>query len=122
VRKASKGETEMLNLTPHAIVLEHEDGSRVTIPPQGVVARVESLEWECGRMAAGIPVVIRRFGRIIGLPLGDDPCIVSTIVLEAVKQQQAWRRNVFAPDTGGTAIRDGEGRIVAVRRLVGIAE
>jgi hypothetical protein len=73
-------------------------------------------------MAAGIPVVIRRFGRIIGLPLEDDCCLVSSLVLEAVKQQQPWRRSVFAPDTGGTAIRDDEGRIVAVRQLVGIAE
>jgi hypothetical protein len=122
VRKASKGETEMINLTPHAITIERENGERVTFPPHGVVARVESLEWDSGRMAAGVPVVIRRFGRIIGLPLEDEACLVSSLVLEAVKAQQPWRQNVFAPDTGATAIRDADGRIVAVRRLVGVSE
>jgi hypothetical protein len=121
VRKASKGEAKMLNLTPHAITIERENGERVTYPPQGVVARVETLEQDSGRMAAGVPVVIRRFGQITGLPPGDEACLVSSLVLEAVYKGHPWRRNVFAPDTGASAIRDGEGRIVAVRRLIGVS-
>ena len=91
----------MLNLTPHAIVIQGDDGTSVTIPPNGVVAR--------------------QFGEVTGLPETDEACLVSSLVFEAVRLQQPWRRRVYAPDTGATAIRDEAGRIIAVRRLVGLA-
>jgi hypothetical protein len=88
------------------------------------VARVATEETVVSSVAlngATIPVVVRQFGQATGLPVEDEGCIVSSLVLEAVRAQQPWRRQVFAPDTGATAIRDDAGRIVAVRRLVGVA-
>jgi len=135
----------LLNLTPHPIVLEH-DGVRVTLPPSGQVARVAteetvvsadqparaaelaSLLGQPGQLviaddereiAIAVPVIARKFGQVTGLPTEDEACIVSSLVLEAIRAQQPWRKRVYAPDTGPTAIRDDAGRIVAVRRLIG---
>ena len=114
----------MLNLTPHPIVIESDNGMRVTIPPSGVVARVatsETVVSEVGVDGTTVPVVVRQFGQVTGLPETDEACIVSSLVLDAVRVQQPWRKRVYAPDTGATAIRDEAGRIIAVRRLVGPA-
>jgi len=114
----------MLNLTPHAIVIQDEDGNSVTIPPSGVVARVATTETVVSVVKIGnttVPVVARQFGEVTGLPETDEACLVSSLVLDAVRVQQPWRKRVYAPDTGATAIRDEAGRIIAVRRLVGPA-
>ena len=114
----------MINLTPHVVVIENGDGGLVTIPPSGMVARVVTKETVVSSVKVNgfnIPVATHHFGEVSGLPDQDEACIVSSLVLEAVRLQQPWRRNVFAPDTGATAIRDSDGRIVAVRQLVGIA-
>lgn len=103
----------MINLTPHPIVLQKDDGTRIQIMPSGAVARVSTTDTVTGDHD-GIPVVRRSFGAVTGLPDGDAPCIVSAMVLAAVP----GRAGVYAPDTGPTAIRDQNGRIVAVTRLV----
>jgi len=111
----------MLNLTPHAIVIQGDDGTSVTIPPSGGVARVATTETVVSVVEVGgtkVPVVARQFGEVTGLPETDEACIVSSLVLDAVRVQQPWRKQVYAPDTGATAIRDKEGRIVAVRNLI----
>lgn len=110
----------MINLTPHQILLV-AGGLETPLPPSGSVARVATSEVAAGDIEiAGlrIPVIRREFGEIIGLPESDEPCVVSSLVLEAVRVQQPWRRRVYAPDTGPTAIRDAAGRVVAVTRLV----
>jgi hypothetical protein len=115
----------VLNLTPHSVVIHGDDGRRVTIPPSGQVARVATEETAVSSVQVGgatIKVVARQLGQITGLPAEDEVCIVSSLVLEAVRSQQPWRRRVYAPDTGATAIRDDEGHIVAVTRLVGVGE
>ncbi len=107
----------MLNLTPHSITVQIGDRS-VTFPPSGTVARVESIESINTVFDGGdgvmIPVITRFFGEVHGLPEEGVPCIVSSLVLSAVK----GRRNVFAPDTGSNAIRDTKGQVIAVTRLV----
>jgi len=111
----------MRNLTPHPIVLEPLEGRRITIPPSGMVARVSVDDVFVDALTLDdvtVPVYARRYGKVVGLPTDDEPCIVSSLVLEAVRTQQPWRRNVYAPDTGSTAIRDTDGRLVAVRNLI----
>lgn len=112
----------MINLTPHPIIVRTPEGD-VTLSPSGAVARVATTEAAVDPVAIGghsIPVVQRTMGEIVGLPETDEPCIVSSLVLEAVRIQQPWRRRVYAPDTGPTAIRDAAGRVVAVTRLVSV--
>ena len=103
----------MLNLTPHPITLRMPDGQDVILPPSGTVARVSMDEVVVGTVA-GLPLIRRRPGPVIGLPDGDQPCIVSSMALSAL----AGAVNVYAPDTGPTAIRDDHGHVVAVTRLV----
>jgi hypothetical protein len=134
----------LINLTPHPITIE-SDEVYITIPPSGKVARVLTEEMtvpvkqsaradqlaillakpgalcladDDQKVAIAVPVVVRTFTKIEGLPKTDRPCIVSSLVLEAAKVQQPWRRRIYAPDTGPTAIRDDTGKIVAVRRLI----
>lgn len=102
----------MINLTPHAITLQRADGTQVTYPPSGVVARVASVEKVVDEVN-GIPVISRTLGEAEGLPEEGTVCLVSAMVLSAVP----GRKGVFAPDSGPTAIREN-GQVVAVTRLV----
>lgn len=125
----------MINLTPHTIRLfartpygEPDLKTFVDIPPSGIVARVETIEEDAGVLpVTNAPegshggsywnalAVTRRFGEVIGLPEDTkEATLVSSIVLGAVP----GRPNTFAPDTGPTAVRDAEGRILGVTRLV----
>ena len=132
----------LINLTQHDIVIRRPDGTDVVIEPSGVVARVATEEHlvahapvpcmgkachdscfdvggfecvgHCHEQANAIPIVKRYMGEATGLPEEGTPCIVSAMVLAAVPH----RRGVFAPDTGSTAVRGADGRIVAVTRLV----
>lgn len=103
----------MLNLTPHPIVIRRPDGTDWTIPPAGTVARVATVERVIGDLD-GVPVVRLEYGEPIGLPPEGTPCIVSALVRAAVP----GRAGVYSPDTGATAVRDPQGRIIAVTRLV----
>lgn len=101
----------MINLTPHAItVIRGEE--RVTFPPSGKIARVETIESQV-ESYDGFVVVTRSLGEAIGLPEEGVPCLVSAMVLSAVP----GRKGVYAPDSGPTAIREN-GQVVAVTRLV----
>ena len=112
----------MLNLTPHPITIQIDGREPVTLPPFGMVARVETTERAAGAVTVNdagvmgnVPVIRREMGAVTGLPDNDTLLVlVSSIVLAALP----GRPNTFAPDTGPTAIRDEKGHIVAVTRLV----
>lgn len=109
-------EMTMINLTPHTIVLRMLD-SVIEIPPSGIVARVTTNQEFVGDARIGdsiIPVYRRTFGEVENLPEEGTPCLVSALVLNAVP----GRKNVFAPDTGPTAIRNHKGYLEAVTRLI----
>ena len=106
----------MLNLTPHPITLRTPQGD-VTIPPSGTVARVSMEETIIGTDAiTGMHIIHRKPGSVTGLPEAGERCIVSAMVLDAIDGVRA--HNVFAPDTGATAIRAENGHVIAVTRLV----
>ena len=107
----------MRNLTPHAIDIDVA-GTVNTIHPSGVIARVTTSEESIGVCSVtGAPIVRRSFGDVenIGSP-SDGPCLVSSLVLSALGSE--WRGIAFAPDTGETAIRDAQGRVIGATRLV----
>jgi hypothetical protein len=106
----------MINLTPHAITLRTPQGD-VTIPPSGTIARVSMDETVVGTDAlTGLPIIHRKPGAVTGLPEAGERCVVSAMVLDALDSVRA--HNVFAPDTGATAIRNEKGHVIAVTRLV----
>jgi len=103
-----------INLTPHSIKIKRGE-EIVEVKPSGVVARVSTREDIIGEID-GIPIIKRRFGEVEGLPKEKEGVIliVSSLVLSAV----SGRKDVMAPDTGATAIRNSEGQISYVTRLV----
>jgi hypothetical protein len=104
----------MINLTLHAIVVRLPDGSERTFPPSGTVARVVTFQTSAANLD-GIPTAYRRTGNVEGLTLPlTQPVLVSGMVLAELSGAD----NVFAPDTGSTAIRDERGHVVAVTRLI----
>lgn len=107
---------ELVNLTPHQIVIEPEGGERTVLPPSGQVARV-AVSQDVVAQVGEIPIVATRFGDVEGLPEPRPGVLYVASTLVAQAAAAAGRRDVVSPDTGPTAVRDGEGRIVAVRRL-----
>lgn len=114
--------SKFMNLTPHEIVIRVGDVD-CKIPPSGMVARVVELEPEIYPVSecpvidgVVIPCIAPvQYGEVEGLPdrSGNLIYIVSAMVLARVR-----RSDVFAPDTGKTAIRNEKGHIVAVTRLI----
>ena len=116
---------EFVNLTPHAIVLQAPDGAQISIPASGHVARVSSQPAFPPTAFPGVPVLVQGppvWGAVEGLPepARDVVYIVSSLVLEAVRASGMHRPDVMAPATGPQdgAVRDAQGRVVAVTRLV----
>jgi len=107
----------LVNCTAHPIHIADDAGNVVrVIEPSGIVARVAVEQREVG-VIDGIPVVESVFGEVEGLPEPQDGVvyIVSTPTMLAARKM--GRTDVVSPDTGPTAVRDTEGRIVAVRRF-----
>ena len=107
-----------VNLTPHDIVVQRDDGVRVTFAATGKVARV-AVTREDVKSRTGYRITRQIFGQVEGLPCGPDVdrdaiYIVSALVLSALGKDCY---GVVAPDTGPDAIRVN-GQIVAVRGFV----
>lgn len=101
----------IVNLTPHALNIQREDGSTLTVAPSGTLARCAETR-EPRPAIAGLPVTLAGFGAVEGLPepRAGVVYVVSALVLAQVQD----RADVFAP---GPAIRDDQGRIVGARGL-----
>lgn len=110
---------EWINLTPHTIVLQAPNGTRMEVPPAGTEARVTQVDVEpCCIEGTELPVVpFPKYGDVEGLPPPRTGAafLVSLLTLERCVK----RADVFAPATGPRdgAIREA-GRVVAVTRLV----
>ena len=105
------------NCTPHAIVVVC-DGENVTFEPSGIIPRVDTVEKEAEFIfldEIDIPCVNQSTGAVSGLPEIQDGVflIVSGMVFAA-----SDRKDIIAPDTGKTAIRNERGQIVAVTRFL----
>jgi len=107
----------LVNLTPHPIVVRTDNGD-ITFPASGQVARVTCRQELAGYVLLdGVQIPIQRttFGQVEGLPEPQDGVvyIVSGLVMTALA---GTRDDVVQPDTSPAgAIRDADGRIIAVR-------
>ena len=107
---------KVVNLTPHTINLQTDEGQVVEIPPSGIVARVEEKTETIGKIQVGdgnIPVIRKTLGRVENLPepREDTIYIVSLIVAQALA---GTRSDVYVI---GESIRDKEGRVIGARSL-----
>lgn len=104
------------NATPHEIMLVDADGAVVRkIEASGIVARCTANQTVVGKIE-GILVVKTEFSDVTGLPEpdGETIFIVSSLAAQALAGQ---REDVVSPDTGPTALRSPDGKIVGVRRF-----
>ena len=100
----TKERIKMLNLTPHAIVVETDNG-RITFEPSGTVARVSTHTRVVGTLDNGISVVERSYGEVENvLELPCDPFLVSSMILDRLPKE--YSGVAFSPDTGIGAICD----------------
>jgi len=98
---------KLVNLTPHAINII-VGGETISIPPSGVVARVNTSEEDCGFLmndGVEIPIVQTHFdGEPEGIPAEEDGVfyLVSRLVFEA-----SCRSDLLAP---GPLVRNDKGQ------------
>lgn len=105
----------LINKTPHSIHIADEDGNIVReIPPTPPACRVASSA-KPGTPIDGVPFVETVFGEIENLPAPEDGVwyIVSQIVIAASN----GRPDLVRPDSGPTAMRDADGKMIACRAL-----
>jgi hypothetical protein len=120
---------KFINLTPHAITIKNNTVDvDITIAPHGAIARAEDTFVEVGFGPLGIPLLLRRRGEVVLVPLLGDPTpfpppeegtyfIVSGVVRDALSETSP-RSDVFAPDTGASAERNEKGHILSVKNLI----
>jgi hypothetical protein len=103
----------VVNLTPHDIVLRTPEGD-ITYPSHGL-ARVASIP---GSHLGGCLWAAPHWGAIEGLPRPSEGVIY--LVSALVAARCVGRQDVFSPGTGplDSPVRDDQGRIVAVTRLI----
>jgi len=106
-----------VNLTPHAIVVRLQDGSDLTFPPSGKVARVDEAPNFINGEIGGVPVLARTvFTAVIDLP---EPTEGTAFIVSGLVAGVVYRPDVFSPATGpkDEAIRNDKGHIIAVKFL-----
>lgn len=96
----------IINLTPHTIVVEKPNGERVSFPPSGTVARVAVRNVPDSPLD-GIPVSRPEYGPVEGLPNPEEG--TTYIVSMLVGGRVSGRSDIVGPDSGPTAIRFTEG-------------
>lgn len=112
--------TKIVNLTPHTVnVVDDLGNTIISIASSGNVSRVTTQQTVVGNIA-GIDIVRTVFGDVDGLPdpQPDTVYVVSTLVLQALKDSGISRSDVVAPDTSPqSVVRNTDGQIVGVKRF-----
>lgn len=117
--------SRIVNCTPHVINFGFVEGDNVDIisfDPSGNVARCDVeekffdtvwLEHDGGDFH--FPIYKRKFTDVVDLPAPEDGVlyIVSAVVLES-----SDRRDLIAPDSGKSAVRNEKGHIQYVTRWI----
>ena len=114
---------DLVNLTPHAINVELKDKTVISIPPSGRVLRLDEDEKEVAEYVVKKKYSIK--DSVYETLDEEKTYIVSIILLPYLKKDILGSDWVFrhydflAPDTGiKSAVRDSEGRIIAVKRFI----
>ncbi len=113
--------TKLINLTPHAITIRVDEAD-IILEPTLPAARVGQKSYRVASVWTEnnieIPVHVPLFTAIENLPEPQDGVIYITSMIVANSPEGKEREDVYALDTGPTAIRDADHNIKAVRGLV----
>lgn len=113
----------LINLTPHTIVLFDQNGTEFfNVQPSGTIARIDEETQQTGVFCVeqtdgttvSIPAVVKTYSDVQNLP--DPTPGVVYIVSLLVAQRCPDRKDLWVPDTGSGAVRQ-QGRIVGTTRL-----
>ena len=104
----------IINLIQHPVVILDNDGNKITFSPSGKVARVSETAQSAGKLGK-FSLVRKQRQDIENLPAPQKNTyyIVSGLVFD-----NTTRKDVIAPDSGPTAIRNEKGYIDAVRSFL----
>jgi hypothetical protein len=105
----------IINCTPHDVNIYLDENTTIVLPKCESPARCTTSNVYLGDFD-GIPIYHVVYEDVINLPNPEVGTIyvVSAIVAQAVKN----RADVFAPDSGTSALRNSNGQIIAVRNLL----
>ena len=109
----------IINLTPHLVRIMDKEGNIHEIQPSGTVATVGVVmrrEPDLSVDGVTFNVSSRDYGQVMNLPKRTPGTVF--IVSAMVKDRTPVRFDVFAPDTGPSAIRK-DGQVWAVSDLIG---
>ncbi len=101
------------NCTPHPIVVRIGE-EEITFQPSGIIPRVGTIETPAAEVER-IPCITQVTGNVEGLP---SPEVGVFFVVSAMVFGASDRVDLLAPDTGKGAVRDAQGRILAVNRFI----
>lgn len=110
----------IINLTPHTVTIVNPDGSELSFPASGTIARCAVNTVQTGYILYSeqeIPTYRTQYGEVIGLPDPQDGVIYITST--PVAQNVPDRKDVLVP---AECIRDAEGRIIGCRGLQTFSE
>lgn len=117
---------QLINLTSNRICLADDSGQiTLTLEPSGEIAQIEHRRPQqiYDLTSVPVPVCAHRApsdGWLVGLPPAQEG-VAYLVPVECLEAAGRLRRyDVFAPDTGpgSGCLRDGDGQILAVRRLI----
>lgn len=105
---------DIVNLTPHDItVVDNNNRVLMNIPTTDLVARLKTSPVVVGKVN-GIPLVKHQCISFINLP---DPDPGTMFLVSSLIQQFSSRKDLIAPDTGPSCVRDNNRKVVAIRQF-----
>ena len=110
----------VINLLPHQVRVDRGCDT-CWYPPSGETFRVSSEQMPVGTIRVDnieIPIMKTKFSPSKLPPSKPNTIyIISSLGLQVLRSQGVNRTDLVAPDTGATAIRGDDGRIVAVTQF-----
>ena len=113
----------LVNLTPHEVQLVFQGGT-LTVPPSGTVARcqettrqVSSVTLHLDRRDVTVPLVVKEFGPVEGLPAPEEGVMY---IASALAAQAAWAMGRWDVVCPADLVRDEAGRVVGATALAGM--
>lgn len=104
---------EIVNCTPHEIVIFRPDG-RLVLSPCGIVPRVEETR-TAERVVEGVFLNNLSMGALVDMPSRRESVIY--VVSRAVAERCRHRQDIFIPDE---LVRDETGNVIGCKALARI--
>jgi hypothetical protein len=105
----------LVNLMKHDCTCSFpEPWGSFVVKPSGVEATVSTKEVEGTLLGGTLPIVSVVYGEVQNLP---DPEAGIMYIVNAMVFERSSRKDLLAPDTGKSAIRDEKGMVKAITRF-----